>query len=310
MPIAPSTRGQNVTVSTPQTFSFTNGEASPLLVAVHSDVVAVTGVTFNGVALTDLSNADSSVALTKVRLFGIANPFVGTANIVVTYASAPGGGAVAHVLSTTGGDNTTGFRTAYSRSDVDGTGPGLTVVNSQNGDLVVHAASVYAATITVDGGQDSTGTEDDAIAGSSMSGALSTKAATGANTAVGCTDVTYYGEVAVAVIPAAAGTTQDLAGAATGSGAATGNLNVVTGTITTPPLKNRAGTVIASTTIPKLTWIRLSDFAQQTTWTNQATNGSGVLTLTGAGVVTGVPGLLVISNADGSARGVHLLTPA
>ena len=121
---------------------------------------------------------------------------------MVTYSAAPGGGSVPYAITTSGGDTTTGWRTPYSRNDADGAGPGLTVSNSQNGDIVFHMANVLATTIVFDGGETTTTTTTNDVAGSTFSIGLSTKGATGADTGVGCTDNATYSEIGVALIGA------------------------------------------------------------------------------------------------------------
>jgi hypothetical protein len=82
------------------------------------------------------------------------------------------------------------------------------------------------------------------------------------------------------------------------------------GTITTDPLKNNAGTLLASSSVPKVVAIKLSDLSLTATWTNQTTDGSGVLTLNNASLVPGTNYLLLTSSADGSATGSKLYTAA
>lgn len=96
------------------------------------------------------------------------------------------------------------------------------------------------------------------------------------------------------------------AGTATASGYAASVVSSGSATITTDVFKNNTGTVLASTSIPKAVAIKLSDLTVGASWTNQTTNGSGVLSLTGA-MATG-DYLLVVSNADGSAVGVKKYT--
>lgn len=189
-----------------QTLSCTVNEASPFFVGVTFDTSTVTDVTWNSGSMgAALSTKIDSAGTNKIAVYGIKSPATGTHNVVVTWAGNVGGANI-FCLSTTGGDTVTGWRTIYSRvGDADGTGPGITVVDSQNGDLVIHAAQVFGSTITFDAGEDTTNTEDDAINGGSNSAGLSTKSATGASTAVGCTDTTYYSEIAFAVIPAVGG---------------------------------------------------------------------------------------------------------
>lgn len=80
-------------------------------------------------------------------------------------------------------------------------------------------------------------------------------------------------------------------------------------TVTTDPLRNASGTLLASTSIAKVAAIRLSDMTVTETWTDQSTNTDGELVLTNA-TWTGVPHLIVTSAADGAAAGVKVYTPA
>lgn len=80
-------------------------------------------------------------------------------------------------------------------------------------------------------------------------------------------------------------------------------------TITTDPLEDETGAVLASTTIAKLAAVKLSDVTVTCTWTNQTTNGSGVLSLSHASL-TAVPHLLLTSSSDGADAGAKVYTPA
>jgi hypothetical protein len=194
--------GTTITIS-----SFILAQTSPLIVAVVVGATqAVSGVTWNGSEnLTALGSVTSGGNAIKTWLFGLKNPTPTTADIVATFASAPLSGAAVYAISTTGGDTITGWRSVFTRNDGNGTGPGLTVTDAQNGDLVFHAAGCYgSATITFDGSEDTTGTKHNNLFGNNYSTGLSTLAATG-STAVGCTDVSVYAEAAIAVIPAAGG---------------------------------------------------------------------------------------------------------
>lgn len=189
-----------------QTLSCTVNAASPFFVGVTFDTSTVSDVTWNGSSMgTALDTKIDSAGSNNIAVYAMKSPATGTHDVVVTWAGNVGSANI-FCISTTGGDTTTGWRSIYTRvGDAGGTGPGTTVIDSQNGDLVIHAAQVFGTTITFDGGEDTTNTEDDAINGGSNSAGMSTKAATGANTAVGCTDTTYYSEIAFAVIPAAGG---------------------------------------------------------------------------------------------------------
>jgi hypothetical protein len=98
-------------------------------------------------------------------------------------------------------------------------------------------------------------------------------------------------------------------GTATASGHTASVVSSGSATITTDVFKNNTGTVLASTSIPKLAAIKLSDMTLAASWTNQTTNGSGVLSLTGA-MVAATDYLLVVSSTDGAAVGVRKYTAA
>ncbi len=101
--------------------------------------------------------------------------------------------------------------------------------------------------------------------------------------------------------------------ASLGTAAASGHQASVassgTATITTDVFKNNTGTVLSSTSIPKLVALKLSDMTLAASWTNQTTNGSGVLSLTGA-MVAATDYLLVVSSTDGASVGVKKYTAA
>lgn len=202
-------RGQGVAIGsgTTLTMSFTVNSVSPFFVQCTASQ-DTSGVTWDGVAMDVVQSSliDSGVAA-RTAVFGQRSPTTGTHNVVATFAASVSF-ANCFAVSTTGGDTTTGWRSVYTRiGSTGGAGPGTTVANSQPGDLVLHAAHVFASTITFDAGEDTTSTEDDAIGGGSRSAGLSTQTATVAGTAVGCTDVTYYVEIAFSVIPASGGGT-------------------------------------------------------------------------------------------------------
>ena len=100
---------------------------------------------------------------------------------------------------------------------------------------------------------------------------------------------------------------------AVGTATASGHSATVTSsgsaTITTDVFKNNTGTVLASTLIPKLVALKLSDMTLAASWTNQTTNGSGVLSLTGA-MAAATDYLLVVSSTDGASVGVKKYTAA
>lgn len=202
MAIAVGNRANSGAVTTsPITTAFTVTGVSPLFVAVvWQGVQTITSVKWNtSETLTNLSTLVGT-STNNVALFALKNPTATTTNVVATFSANPGSGAEMFIIGTTGGDTTTGWRTVYNRTQADGTGPGETVVDSVNGDIVFHAAVVTAATITWDAGETTTTTTANNIAGSAFSGGLSTKAAVGSSTVVGCTDAAGYAESATAAI--------------------------------------------------------------------------------------------------------------
>lgn len=99
-----------------------------------------------------------------------------------------------------------------------------------------------------------------------------------------------------------------------GSASAVGYQGTVTvagsATITSDVFKNNTGTVLASTSIPKVAAVKLSDMTMAASWTSQTTDASGVLTVSSGSLTTSTDYLLVVSNADGSAVGVKKYTAA
>lgn len=81
--------------------------------------------------------------------------------------------------------------------------------------------------------------------------------------------------------------------------------------VTAPsPVKNNQGTVLASTTIPKVAILRLSDMALIASLTNQTTNGSGGLSIAHASLAQGVTYVTLLSSADGSQLGAFTAVAA
>lgn len=192
-------------IASSQTTSATLGaSATQLFVGVAwggSTDRTISSVTWNGVTMTEIIKKNTGAGLNHhSAVYGLTSPATGTHNIVVTFSGIPGDGHNTYYLSFTGGDTTTGWRTSTGRQDSDGTGPGLTDANWTSGDYEVHVANVYAATITFDAGE--TAQQDNNIGGSNLSAGMSYKSSSGA---VGCTDASFYSEVAVAAIPSSGG---------------------------------------------------------------------------------------------------------
>lgn len=214
--------GVSGTITSP---SFTVNASSPLIIGITSVTQATVGnPSWNGQdcgAAVD-SRSWNAGGTYKVTLFILNNPTPGTGTITTAISGGLAGEAsTGFYISTTGGDTATGHRTIYKQNETV-TGPGLTVADSQNGDLVFHLVHVTGATITFDGSEVTTSTEDDSLGGGATSAGLSTLAATGANTVVGCTDAANYAEIAFALIPASGATAAQLIPAFTQTGGSYG----------------------------------------------------------------------------------------
>lgn len=80
--------------------------------------------------------------------------------------------------------------------------------------------------------------------------------------------------------------------------------------VTTDPVKDYSGAVLANTNIPRLTFVRISDGASVLTLTNQVTNGGGVLSVANAALAAGVAYLVIPYSSDGTSRGAKAYTAA
>jgi hypothetical protein len=101
---------------------------------------------------------------------------------------------------------------------------------------------------------------------------------------------------------------------AVGTATASGKLATVTSsgsaTITTDAFKNNVGSVLTALTVSKISALKLSDMTLAASWTSQATDGSGVLSLTSVGLTSATDYLLVTSSTDGLTVGVKKYTAA
>jgi hypothetical protein len=74
-------------------------------------------------------------------------------------------------------------------------------------------------------------------------------------------------------------------------------------TLVSAVVRNNTGTTLASTSIPKVAVLRLSDMALILNLTNQTTGAGGTLTIADASLVQGVGYVGVLANVDGTALG-------
>ena len=190
------------------TFSYTTGAtATGLFVSAAngSAVKATSTVKFNGTDLTELWDLNDSQPFCAVSGYLMVNPAITTANIVVTWAAAVDAG-IAGAMSLAGIETSSvaaAHRTVYTATDAAHAvaDPTITVVDSENGDLVIDAAATWNATIAVGAGQTSR-TEQDNIAGNNISWGASTESATGASTVMSWNSgaSTYWCQGATALV--------------------------------------------------------------------------------------------------------------
>lgn len=90
--------------------------------------------------------------------------------------------------------------------------------------------------------------------------------------------------------------------------ALSGFLGLAPGRIDTSPFKNWTGTLLPGVTIPRLTFLRLSDMTTVLQLTNQVTAGDGVLTVTNAAFTPGTTYLVVAASVDGTSLGAEIYT--
>ncbi len=80
--------------------------------------------------------------------------------------------------------------------------------------------------------------------------------------------------------------------------------------ITSEPFKNNTGTVLASTAIPFVLVVKVSDGTTVLSLTSQTTDASGVLTIANAALVAGTEYLLVTWDSGAAAFGAEPYTAA
>ena len=90
--------------------------------------------------------------------------------------------------------------------------------------------------------------------------------------------------------------------------ALSGFLGLAPGRIDSNPFKNWTGTLLAGITIPRLTFLKLSDMSTVLQLTNQTIGGSGVLTVTNAAFTPGTTYLVVAASVDGASLGAEIYT--
>lgn len=222
------------------TFSHTVGAGSNTLLIVAVMILTggggqtVSGVTYNGTAMSKLDGSSSAMVAdsggsVRTELWTLKAPSSGAHNVVISLA---GGGAsfFAVASSWTGVDQTTPLGTAAKTTVASGD---ISVSpSSATGDVVVDAVTENGVTIPTPGAGQTVLQQDNSF----KIGASSYKAGAASSTTMSWSSSDEKGQVAVALKPAAAGTTftQSVAGAS-------GSLSGAVTRITLKPLTGASG---------------------------------------------------------------------
>ncbi len=143
--IAVDTVTSGTGTSSPITVSHTTLGTNRLMLvgisgAVSSGTVAVSGVTYGGVALSLVGTA-TAAAYQKTWIYQLVAPATGTANVVVTFSTAPNTGAVVGVMTFTGVDQSVPLGT-FAGANGTSAAPSVNV-SSASGELVFDTVNHY-----------------------------------------------------------------------------------------------------------------------------------------------------------------------
>jgi prepilin-type N-terminal cleavage/methylation domain-containing protein len=142
---------------TTMTVAHTTGSGSDrlMLVAIsynNNDDETVTGVTYNGTALTQVGERNNGNDA-QVYIYILVAPDTGTHNVVINFSSALDEGAIAGVMTFTGVDQSTPLGTFASSIGDDST-PATVSISSASGELVFGVVSSEYEALTASSGQD------------------------------------------------------------------------------------------------------------------------------------------------------------
>jgi hypothetical protein len=195
--------------ATSTTFSFVS-TSGPLYVVIgwwNGSSSAITGITFNGVALTRVAQSALSNGSDRAEIWRLLSPAATTANLVISFGGSQCAGA-AVAFNTTGQDTTTPEGTAATgASSVNGASTGNLSIGPASGDatiVVMANGNGAAVTFTFTGGTGGTELYDQANNGDRTGVAKVADAAT-------VVSVSWTGSTSwvVAAIPLHAAAAQD-----------------------------------------------------------------------------------------------------
>jgi hypothetical protein len=310
------------TASTTMTDAFTTlTGASFLVVAVSAnkfDLLAITGITFNGVAMTQGATSSTSGVQPATRIWYLASPPVGAFNVVVTTSSNSSAGAFFYAAWD--GMNASGTPTGAGTENASATTISPTVTVGANDVAVMVASALNGGTHTAGSGTTSVALGvADANGGSGKgsfghrTGAVPAFNFSVADQVAGSTLVLpgvavsdLSGNVTLSdFLPngSFASSGSDLSGNVTmGDFLPSGSFGLTPGSYVIPALTNWNGSLQTSVTVSVVTFQRISNGTQVLVLTSQTTNGSGDLSGTSASLVAGVAYMACGWNVDGSQR--------
>lgn len=203
--------GGTVTGGTSLSWAFTCTAGSAIVVSVGNlggGALTISSVAYNSVTLDELNEADNSGGVeAKMGLYMAVTGCDGASHNVTVTLSGSTAGYIAGGAAAYSGVVTTNVSSAHRTVYTGGAGGGggsVTVVDSQNGDVVVVGIANYSGTLAAGG---NSRVLQNAVGGSAYAHGLQDYSASGANTSTSWTNSNYFTQMATALIPAAGGAT-------------------------------------------------------------------------------------------------------
>ena len=202
-----STCSQSASTSSTASVACNAGASADGLIVFtwSNNAVAISSCTYNSVSLDLIANITGSAG-TGAGILILSSPASGSNTLACTWANATGDVYFfAEGLIGLNSPTASSYRTAYTANDSTGSDPpSLTVVNSQNGDLVVDNITSYPTAGTQGGGQ-TLWNQTNPLGGSIVQN-VSRESATGASTIMSWSGTgLFYAHAAVALIPSGGG---------------------------------------------------------------------------------------------------------
>lgn len=288
------------------------------------------GITYDGTALT-LVGTYGVGATGAAVLYKLDDPPVGTANLVAGNASVSVLTSFTMVSFVADGLNGSGRLSSLSTSSAIGLStPKTTTIAATADDVSVYLVASPKSDIAALSGQtpfiatgligiDTWYCNFSYKPGASSS--VGVEWASGGTTQIADAAVVLYGVAGASVTGTitldaftlsgdlSTGALSQLSGGITlDNFALSGFLGLAPGRIDSNPFKNWSGTLLPGVTIPRLTFLRLSDMSTVLQLTNQVTAGDGVLTVTNAAFTPGTTYLVVAASVDGASLGAEIYT--